>query len=160
MSGGYGDSYSGTTNYGVSNGSWRLTEGSGEGSGSVTSSRSSSVDATAYIGLSVERSPTIYSEPPIATTYVKHYASGGYTSSDATSKNSNFTASFSVDDGEWKTVFEGTDHEDTLRKYNIDASGEFAYSTHADIYVAKRNERSVEEGWPGLFGQKRGLNKL
>ena len=127
MSGGYADSYSGTTTYNASSDTWLLTEGSGKGSGSVRSSMSSSVDATAYVGFYLESLPA--ANYGGSSTYAKHYATGAYTSSDATSEYTNFKASFSAENGEWKAIFEGTDHEDTLVKYGMEAAGELALNS-------------------------------
>ncbi|MCL2624812.1 MAG: hypothetical protein FWD31_14205, partial [Planctomycetaceae bacterium] len=123
--GSYGDAYFGKTLYDTTSQTWKLSEGTGGGSGGVYSFVYTTVDADAYIGIALQ-TPRIphYGEP-----YLKHYSSGSYNSSSMVSQETVFTSTFSVENGSWKTFYAGTDYDYTRKEYGMKASGSVNYTT-------------------------------
>jgi len=115
-SGSYSDNYSGKTSYDTTSKSWSLTEGTGDGKGSVISSRHSWVDAAVSFGYHIHAVPI-----PNSAVFVKYYAPGNYNSSNAVSKGTIFTSTFTVENGQWKSLFEGRDDEYTYANYSMNA---------------------------------------
>jgi len=162
--GSYGDNYSAREAYNPLTQTWSMVSGAGVGSGHVNSFQSSWIDTTAYLGVHLEMlfEPDGSGYYEFTGEYVKHYGTGSYASIDVASKGSSFTASFMVVNGEWKSVFTGTDHENTYKNYAMSASGTGSSLTNPNATViqtqsAKGNETmttSLETHWSTISGTK------
>jgi hypothetical protein len=97
--------------------------------------------------------------------FTKHYIFGDYTSSNSASKGSIFTSTFSIENGQWQSLFEGTDVEYSCVAYSLNASGSahIAYTNGSDSLTRKYSgsetiRTSTLTEWSTISGTKQTIH--
>jgi len=116
LNGFYSDSYKGEETYNLANETWHLDSGSGGGKGETNVTSKNSLDAK--LNVLIEYPEPVYTWDSYSGEYyinswIYHYATGKYDSSQDYKKNETFNTTFSVANNAWQREIWGKDVETT-----------------------------------------------